>query len=92
MEFDGDLELPSDEEMETDETSQDEKMEFREMGAKIVTKEKIEKWIRQLDNGNFRSLLPAAQALWAAIFALDDNADEVKNKGLVHFNFRHHII
>merc|ERR1711937_76327 len=79
MEFDGDLELPSDEEMDVD-SSPEEKLEMQKMGSKHVTKEKIEKWIRQLENGNFRALLPASQALWAAIFALDDNVDEVKNK------------
>ena len=79
MDFDGDLELPSDEEMDID-SSPEEKLEMQKTGSKHVTKEKIEKWIRQLENGNFRALLPASQALWAAIFALDDNVDEVKNK------------
>ena len=86
MEFDGDLELPSDEEMDVD-SSPEEKLEMQKMGSKHVTKEKIEKWIRQLENGNFRALLPASQALWAAIFALDDNVDEVKNKVTVQYKF-----
>lgn len=77
--FDDNVELAD----ESDEEDDDEDDGAHSDNKKLVTKAKIDKWIRQLENGNYRGLLTVAQALYAALIAMDDtkvHGDQKKRK------------